>query len=220
MVVFDLDGTLIDSREDIADALNAALADAGLPERSLLEVERMIGGGVSVLVARALGSEHVLHAPRVVAAFREHYARWQTRKTRPYPGVPALLAQLGQAGIQCAVLTNKPEDFARAILDHLGLATWFVEIAGEAPGTARKPDPGLLRAVLEQARAMPAASAYVGDGAIDVATARNAGVRSIAVSWGYGSREELARAAPDRLVDSVAALADLLLAGGDGPGEA
>src|SRR5438309_1262840 len=141
LAIFDLDGTLIDSAGDIADALNAALGERGLPAHPLAAVRRMIGEGVEVLVERALGRAGHAEQATVVAAFRRLYAGNPAVRTRPYPGMVELLERARAAGITLAIATNKPNDLTKRILVALRLLPLFSVVVGAEPGLPRKPDP-------------------------------------------------------------------------------
>lgn len=204
-VVYDLDGTLVDSREDIAGSVNAMLARMGLPQREPRVVHGFIGEGAERLIRRSLGPLHEARYPEAAPIWREEYARRLLANTRLYPGVRELLAVPPPLR---AVLTNKPGIFARRILEGLGVAGSFRAVLGGDEG-ARKPSPdGLLRLCSELGIPPPDAL-FVGDSAIDVATARAASVRVCAVTWGLGERAALSSA--DYICDSAAEIEALLL---------
>jgi phosphoglycolate phosphatase len=202
--IFDLDGTLVDSREDLHASMNAALRGLGLPERSLAEISSYVGEGARRLVERAV-LPRVDCIDQATALFFAHYEAHLVDRTRAYPGVAELLAKLEGP---LAVATNKPGKFARPILAKLGLLDRFVAVLGADEGP-RKPDPGLV----DRLRALVGVSAertvLVGDSRIDAETARNAGVALVLVSWGFGSRAEL-EATGGRIVDTAAELGSLL----------
>lgn len=198
-VIFDLDGTLVDSLEDIADALGGALADAGLARPPIELVRGWIGDGAHSLVRRAVDGRADVDA--VLAAFRERYRAQPIVKTRLYDGVAAALDELAGPGRSFAVLSNKPHDLTRTIADRL-LAPWpFAAIFGQRHGLPLKPDPTVALVTADELGVSPARCAFVGDSAIDVETARAAGMRAIAVAWGFRERAELEAAQPDALVD-------------------
>ena len=198
--IFDLDGTLVDSLEDIAAALDRALADHGLAQPTRAQVRGWIGGGALELVRRAVAPELV---DAVFARFRVHYAAAPVVHTHLYAGIPAVLDALA-ARAKLAVLSNKPHALTTVICAQL-LARWpFAAIAGHREGVPLKPDPTAVLAIARDLGVAPPDCAYVGDSAIDVATARAAGMRAIAVSWGFRPRAELAGA--DAIADVPAAL--------------
>ncbi len=210
-VVFDLDGTLIDSLEDIATAMNEALADNGRAPHAVRDYRAFVGAGVGVLAERALGpGADAALRDAVVAVFRGRYAARLLERTRPYPGVPALLDGLAARGVRAAVLTNKPQPAAeRLVAELLGRWSW-VAVLGDRPGVPRKPDP---TGALEAARALgvaPAATLLVGDSDIDVRTARAAGMRSAGAAWGFRGEGELRAAGADVIVARPEDVLDLL----------
>jgi len=210
LVMFDLDGTLIDSAGDIASSLSVALAEVGLPPRAREQVVPLIGRGIEVLVERALGGPGHPAQARVTEAFRQHYAAHPVVHTRLYPGVGELLERARACGIVLAVATNKRTDICKQILVALGLLPLFTVVLGDEPALARKPDPARVHKILALTRIAPARSLYVGDSLIDLETARNAGVSAALVTWGYALRAALAAAGPDHLIDGPAQLAALL----------
>jgi phosphoglycolate phosphatase len=210
VVVFDLDGTLVDSCRDLVEAVNAARVAVGLPPLPHDRIISYVGEGVQKLMERALG-EGV--APKTLARGMEFFLRYYGQHlldhTVPYPGVPEALAALD--GRPLAVLTNKPLRFTRAILDGLGLTHHFARIYGgdsfPAPGTAgggylKKPDPTGLQTLLAEFGARPEQAILVGDSAIDVETARRAGTWSAGVRYGFGSWT-LADNPPDLLLEDL-----------------
>jgi phosphoglycolate phosphatase len=202
-VIYDLDGTLIDSRGDLADSVNAMLARMGLPQQAPEVIFGFIGEGAERLIRRSLGPEQDRYA-EAAPIWREEYRRRLLARTCLYPGVDELLRRPPDAR---AVLTNKPGEFAREILSGLGIAHAFRALVGgdEAP---RKPAPdGLLR-LCARLDARPAEALLVGDSAIDLATGRAAGVRVCAATWGLGERAALAAA--DYLCDTPLHVAELL----------
>jgi len=203
-VVYDLDGTLIDSRDDLADSVNAMLGRLGLPEREPGVISGFIGEGAERLIRRSLGPSHEGRYPEAAPIWLAEYKKRLLARTRLYPGVDELLRAPPASR---AVLTNKPGDFAREILRGLGVAGAFGAVIGgdEAP---RKPAPdGLLR-ICAALGVAPERTLFVGDSAVDLATARAAGVRVCAVTWGFGERAALASA--DYLCETPGSLAALL----------
>jgi phosphoglycolate phosphatase len=189
LAIFDLDGTLVDSLDDLHASVNHALRAVGLPLRSREEVHGYVGEGARILMERAIAPEVHLLEP-ALAAWRAHYEVHCLDHTRPYPGLEALLAGARRA---LAVHTNKPGAMARKILAGLGLLPRFAAVTGgdEAP---RKPDPTGVREIMARVGASPAETVFVGDSRVDAATARAAGVAFVAVTWGFASRADLAAA--------------------------
>ena len=188
-IIFDLDGTLIDSREDLARAGNHARSALGLQPLSLAEVASFVGDGAAKLVERLTPGCTKDERERALAAFFDHYGRQCTEQTRPYQGVGEMLDLLRGGGWLLAVATNKPLAFTLTILDACGL-NQFTEVRG---GDAmRKPDPGQLLSILAELAAEPGASWMVGDHRNDVIAGRAAGCSVMWCSWGLGSRDGLA----------------------------
>lgn len=210
-LVFDLDGTLIDSRRDLAAAVNQVRGELGLPVLTLGQVVAMVGEGARVLVQRALGPEVRGNAfEEAFASFLRHYRRGCLDHTRPYPGVVELLARLA-AALPLAVLTNKPAETTSLILARLGLAGYFrAVIAGDTLPT-RKPDPaGLLQ--LARGFGVPAAAlCLIGDSRVDCDTARAAGCSFVLVEWGFPAPPERAALAVPLRAATVGQLQQLLI---------
>jgi phosphoglycolate phosphatase len=187
LVVFDLDGTLIDSAADLALAVNAMLADLGCDPLPVPEVRRMIGDGVAMLVARALAARHcaTVDPARAAEIFMRHYESDATSLTTTFPGAGAALRALRSAGIPLAICTNKPARITADILSSLGLAQHFARVIGGDSLPYRKPDPRVLHAVLEAFAASPQDSLLVGDSEVDAATAQAAGVPFVLMKHGY-----------------------------------
>ena len=210
LVVFDLDGTLVDSSEDLAAAVNATLAAVapGAPALPHAQVRALIGSGARNLVARSLQAAAVERpVEEVLPVFLDRYRSCLLDRTRPYPGVREALERL--ADRRLAVLSNKPGEMSRAILAGLGLADRFFRVwgAGDVPG--RKPDPAGLRLLLADAGVEPRQAAIVGDSAIDVRTGRAAGVATVGVSYGFDAAS-FADDPPDACVDDLRELPELL----------
>lgn len=195
VLVFDLDGTLIDSNQDLTASVNAALGQMGRPALSLEQVAAFVGNGVPALVERALaatGGASASEAATAVALMLGHYERHPLEATRLYPGVAELLPVLA-ARYDLAVLTNKPQAPAREILAGLGVAKNFIAIYGGDSFAAKKPDPMGLRAILGAetlgAATAPAAALMVGDSAVDIQTGRAAGAWTCVVNYGFAARD-------------------------------
>ena len=188
LVVFDLDGTLIDSRRDLADAVNALIAELGGEPLGVDRVTAMVGEGAAVLVRRALTAAGLDPAsPGALDRFLAHYDERLTVHTRPYDGTVDALAALQSAGLALAVLTNKPARPSREILQRLGLAPFFSEVVGGDTAAGRKPDPSGLLGIAERARVAPPATLMVGDSPIDTETARRAGALFCLARYGFGA---------------------------------
>jgi len=208
LVLFDLDGTVVDSAPDLAHAANLMLQELGRTEQPANRIAAWIGDGMIRLVKRALTGEingepdPALFA-RGLASFKAHYAAHLAVRTQPYPGVVDVLEQLSLQGFVLGCVTNKLETFTRALLEQLDLARYFrVVVAGDTV-PARKPDPLPLRHACEQVRGRAERAVLVGDSANDVLAARAAGMHCIAVTYGYSQGRDLRALQPDRVVDSA-----------------
>jgi phosphoglycolate phosphatase len=201
VAILDLDGTLVDSVEDLAASVNHALAAVGLPLRAPGEVRGFVGDGARMLLRRAVDPRLDLLEP-ALAAWRAHYAEHLLDRTRPYPGIPEALAAAGRT---LAVLTNKPGPMAVRLLEGLGLLERFAVVlgGGDAPP---KPDPTGAQEILTRLGARPEDAILVGDSAVDAATARNAGITFVGVTWGLVARDALLGAGAGTLVDRPEAL--------------
>ena len=218
-IVFDLDGTLVDSAPDLAEALNRLLGENGLPEVAPDSVRCMVGEGAARMIARGFAA-----AGRVVGdeppdglrrRFLAHYADCLADSTRPFPGAVAALETLAAAGRRLAVCTNKSEATSRALLDRLGLSRFFGAVVGGDSLAVHKPDPRHLTAAILRAGGTPERAAMVGDSIVDVEAARAAAVPVVAVSFGY-TRIPPAQLGADALIESFDELVPALdrLAGG------
>lgn len=185
-VVFDLDGTLVDSVPDIAAAVNRMARRHGLAPFRQAEIAAMVGDGAAALVDRAFAARHQPMAATAVAEFLLEYRAEPVRGTRSYPHVAAVLAALRADGYRLAVCTNKPEHLARTILEHLNLDAFFAAIGGGDSFPTRKPDPAHLLNTLRIAGGAPEQAVMVGDHHNDIQAACGAGMASIFAGWGYG----------------------------------
>ena len=220
-VLFDLDGTLVDSAPDLTLSVGHALAGVGMPAPGLDEVRRYIGEGAQKLLHRSLTRDPDGVADE--ALFREasqlffdHYAANVCVQSHLYPGVVATLERLRQRGCHFACVTNKPARYTAPLLEALGLAEYFtVSVSGDSL-PRKKPDPAPLQFAATALGMATVDCTMVGDTVTDIAAARGAGMTVIAVDYGYGDPGALAAAAPDRLVSAFDELADFLPAVGGG----
>lgn len=209
-IIFDLDGTLLNTLGDLTDAVNAALAQYGYPAHSDEAIRRFVGNGVGKLLQRALpdGTDDA-EIERCLTAFHAYYEAHMMCRTQPYDGIPALLAALKARGIVMGVLSNKYDAAACALT-----ARYFpgqIDLTlGERPGVPRKPDPTAVCELLERLHANAQTTLYVGDSNVDMTTAKNAGLYAVGVTWGFREREILLQAGADCLIDSPAELLPLL----------
>lgn len=211
LVIFDLDGTLIDSKQDLACAVNAAREHSGLPPLSNETIYSYVGDGAPTLIRRVLGpgatGEQVQQA---LAFFLSYYQEHLIDYTVLYPGVRKTLDRLIAAGVKLAVLTNKPVRMSRAIVDALGVGGLFERVYGGNSFEQKKPHPVGLTTLLSECSAAPDRSLMVGDSAVDVRTARNAHVRACGVTYGF-QPETLAAEPPDLLFDRMEQVADWVI---------
>ena len=206
LAIFDLDGTILDTLEDLAGALNHALTEFGYPTRTLPEVRSFVGNGIRNLIRRGAPSgtpEETID--RLHAVFTAHYNAHCADKTRPYDGIPALLTALRDRGLRVAVVSNKP-DYGVQELCKQHFDGLFDAATGERAGMAKKPAPDLVDLVLRRLGLPRSAAVYIGDSEVDIATARNAKVPVAACTWGFCSREELTAAEPDYLLEKAEGL--------------
>ncbi len=211
LAVFDLDGTILDTLDDLADSVNVVLAASGYPVRTREEVRCFVGNGIRNLVRRAL-PEGVQdpEIDRVFAQMLEYYGAHCSRKTAPYPGVPELLRKLRTAGMQTAVLSNKADAAVHALCDQY-FPDLFDLTMGEQPAYPRKPAPDSLLALLEMLSADLEETVYIGDSEVDVQTARNAGIDGVFVDWGFRDRDTLREAGAEWIFSEAAELEKYLL---------
>lgn len=214
-ILFDLDGTLVDTAPDLAAATDYALDRAGRPVIGLNAVRDMVGDGARALLEKGFRASGGMPAPdRFEAAFRDfmvYYGRHLADTSRPFPGVATCLAQLAELGYALAVCTNKPEGLSRSLLDQLGLSSFFGAIVGGDSLLVRKPDPGHIHGTLDKLGSGFSWSAMVGDSANDVNAAKAAGLPCVVVSFGY-TKISPAELGGDRLIDHFADLPDALTA--------
>jgi len=207
IVVFDLDGTLVDTAPDLHAALNQMLRERARPALPLPQVKRMIGDGVPALVARALAASGAdpADAAGALPRFLELYEANATRLSRPYPKVLETLASLRQRGYRTSICTNKPQRATIAVVEGLGLGELFDGIAGGDRFPVRKPDPGHLLGLIGELDGRIEASAMIGDSENDAAVARAAGVPLVLMRYGY-ARVDPASLAADALLDHFSEL--------------
>ena len=214
-ILFDLDGTLLDTLEDLQGAVNHTLSEAGYPRRSLEEVRRFVGNGLRNLMRLSLPAgcpEEEIDLR--TADMRAWYNAHDRERTRPYPGILPLLDRLGAAGCRVGVVSNKVDEAVKDLCAHY-FGDRAAAAVGETAGLRRKPWPDTVELALRQLGAEKAGAVYIGDSEVDLATARNAGLPCISVSWGFRTEEELRSAGARRLARTPEALWEMLR--GDGP---
>lgn len=211
-IIFDLDGTLLDTLEDLADSVNAVLAGEGFTLHPVEAYRYFVGDGASVLIGRVLPETHrdgETHA-RCLARFREEYAMRWNLKTRPYEGIAEMLSQIHTLGIRMAVLSNKPHDATVQCVTALLRGAEFDIVQGQREGVARKPDPAGALAIAHALQIEPAQFWYLGDTGTDMQTAVSAGMFPMGAAWGFRTKEELKRSGARVILESPRQLLGLL----------
>lgn len=211
-VIFDLDGTLLNTIDDLADAGNWVCRRHGWPTHSVEEYKYYVGNGMTKLAYRFVPEQWrtPVRIKAVLEEFMPYYDAHKEDKTAPYPGVPALLKRLKGAGVRMAVLSNKAHAMVPSIIEGY-FPRLFDHVQGAVDGLPTKPDPTLLRRLMEEMGARVADTLFVGDSNVDIRTAKNGGLASCGVLWGFRSREELEAEGAGHLVDNTWALARLIL---------
>ncbi len=209
-VLFDMDGTLLDTLADICSAANYTLRAMGYPERTLAEMRRFVGNGAEMQMRRALGAaadEETVK--RALEIYKPYYAAHCQVETRPYAGVTELLAALKREGFRMAVVSNKPDEAVKPLArQHFG--TLLDAAMGETAQRRRKPAPDMVNDALAALGAEKARAVYVGDSEVDIETARNAEIACISVCWGFRDREQLAQAGAEAIAADARELRELL----------
>lgn len=209
-IVFDLDGTLLNTIGDLADAVNYGLETCGFPGRTLEEVTAFVGNGVANLIERSIpGGRESKDYDNVFKAFRAYYSENYMNKTVPYAGITEMLARLCAAGYKMAVVSNKYDAAVKALIEHF-FGDYIGVAIGETAGLRRKPEPDTVDKALHLLDSGRDEAVYIGDSEVDVKTARNCKMPCIIVTWGYRSRKQLAALEPDAMADSVEELERLL----------
>lgn len=208
--LFDLDGTLLDTLNDLCSAGNHALAQVRRPGYALDDYRTLVGQGVRNLMIDALGPDHQHLLDPAIGHFHAYYADHRFDTTAPYAGVEAMLAGLDQAGVKLGVLSNKPHDATVDVIGrYFGSLPWAA-VRGHKPGTAPKPVPTSAREVVAEMGIEPARCVYVGDTKVDMLTGKAAGMFTVGVSWGFRSVEELNANGADAIIDEPGALLGLM----------
>lgn len=209
--VFDLDGTLLDTLDDLWAAVNAAMAHVGAPTRSRDEVRRALGRGARYLIDTCLPSDTDEKTRAVALDFYiPYYEAHAQRKTAPYPGIEPMLRQLRGRGVRTAVVSNKP-DAATRLLAARHFPGLLDAVSGVAAGMAVKPAPDSILAAMDALGAAPGRTVYIGDSEVDIAAARNAGIPCVSVTWGFRDEAELRAAGASLLAHDARELSDILL---------
>ncbi|MGC9325313.1 MAG: HAD family hydrolase [Desulfomonilia bacterium] len=207
-----MDGTLLDTLNDIADSMNAVLRLSGFPTHSLEEYRGLVGDGIEVLVERSLPEEWRTgqYIEQCVNAMRNEYAQRWSATTHPFEGIPALLDELSRRDIQMAILSNKLESFTQIMASTM-LGSWtFREVVGLRSDVPRKPDPTGAFGITRSLNVLPKRCIFLGDSGVDMLTGVRAGMHPVGVLWGYQEREALIRAGAQVLIETPGELLDIL----------
>lgn len=210
VVIFDLDGTILDTLPDLSAAVNYALSRRGLPTHTLEEYKMMVGDGIRNLCKQALNSEDEQILNESLKDFKDYYVAHILDQTRPYEGIPELLAALQERGVAVAVASNKFQEGARTLIRHFYPNIDETLVLGEVPGRPRKPNPAMIEAVMSSFP-QETRCCVVGDAWTDIEAAHAYGCEAVGVSWGYRYTEALYKAGADQVVDTVDELKELLL---------
>lgn len=201
LIIFDLDGTLLNTIADLGKACNFALELNGLPQHPLEEYNKMVGGGARSLIQNAAPGVSETRLEAILHDFRRYYDTHCRNLTYPYPGIPELIDDLLARNCILAVCSNKYQRATEKIIDYY-FPEVFAAVYGESEGISRKPAPDALLAIMKELEFKPEEIVMVGDSDVDVEAARNAGIASIAVTWGFQPEFQLRAARPDHLVSS------------------
>ncbi len=210
-IIFDLDGTLLDTLADLAGSVNYAMQKYSLPTHSLDSVRQMVGNGVTVLMERAIpGGRSFAEFENCLNDFKEHYEVHKKDLTMPFPGIMEFLKDAYGSGYQMAVVSNKFDLAVKGLCQDF-FSPYITTAIGESAQVAPKPAPDTVFKAMEELHAQPAQCVYVGDSDVDIMTAKNAGIPCISVSWGFRSRQFLQEHGADAIADTVADFRNMLI---------
>ncbi len=212
LYIFDLDGTLVNSIFDLADAMNAVLEAHGWAVHEVEEYKYFVGNGTLKLVERAVPPEQRSEESikKLHEEFAENYAKRATNKTRPYEGIPQLLEVLKSRGCMLAVASNKPDRFSKLIVDTLFGSEMFDYVSGKKEGVPTKPSPEIMLEIINALGVDKSECVHSGDSDVDVLTAKNTGIECIGCTWGFRTEEELLRAGADYVAHSPMEISELI----------
>jgi len=201
-VLFDLDGTLLDTLADIADCMNRALGELGLPQHPYDAYRYFVGSGAKMLANRAVGEDNKGFAEQAEALYSREYAQFNAVKTQPYPGIQGMLSQIRDLHLPMAVLSNKPHQNTLSVVAHYFPEGIFSMVRGQMEYIPLKPDPAAALTIASCLKVNPERILYAGDTAVDMACANAAGMVSVGVTWGFRTRSELVNAGARYLADT------------------
>lgn len=208
LLIFDLDGTLLDTKGDLAISVNLCLKELGFPLRDPETIYTYIGDGVRKLLGKAIGMDSGPDFENAISIFRKYYMEHLLDSTRFYSGVEEVLKHFNQK--LRAVATNKPADYTSKIMTGLNIRDYFSLIVGSVPGMKLKPDPQMLLEVIEELDVLPHRTLMIGDGVNDILAARSAGAKSCAVGYGLTAPDRLREASPDYFCDDILSLIQMI----------
>lgn len=202
LVIFDLDGTLLNTINDLGNSCNYALEKLGFSAHPLSAYPFMVGNGVRKLIERAQPDASPEMVDKIIEVFKEHYDKHNTDSTVPYPGIPELLSDLHRAGIKLAVASNKYQKAVSEIIEHFFPGIPFVSVEGQVEGRQVKPDPSIIFSILSKCPTPKKDVLYVGDSAVDIETAYRACIENCGVTWGFSPVSHLRGAHADHIVST------------------
>lgn len=209
-MIFDLDGTLVDTLDDLTNSMNFALDGLGFEVRPREECRKMIGHGLNTFAERALGAENLSSRDRLLEVMTVHYRNNCLYLTRPYPGLEEVIVQLNRQGIRLGILTNKNQEPAEKITNHFFGIGMFDPILGCKQGRKFKPDPNGIHEILNTWQLTASEVVLIGDSEVDIQTATAAGVLAVGAAWGFRSRNELVQAGADKIIEHPTQILRLL----------
>ncbi len=209
--IFDLDGTLVNSLADIAEATNYTMSELGLPRYELSEFNYMVGDGLKMLIERALPHDKQHLYDKAVELYNSYYGSHYTVKTKVYDGIPELLEGLRSRGVTLAVASNKTDYFTTDVISHYFGNEYFKIVQGKSEGRPVKPDPAIISVIMEKLHADKKDCYMIGDTKIDIQTGKNAGIKTIGCLWGFRTREELEAAGADLIAEKPSDIIDMII---------
>lgn len=208
LVIFDFDGTLIDSKVDIVNSVSLMLAELGLPKRDEQEIESFIGKGVRQLIIDSVGERHISRLDEGIKIYKDIYRRHMFDTTVLYPGVKEVLERIRHK--KTVIMSNKSEEFIKLLTDKFGITKYFIRISGGDNENCRKPSPCPVLKLLKEFRFEPKKAIMAGDSGLDIISGRDVGIITCGVTYGIGKKEEILAAKPDFVIDDIKKLIDIV----------